>query len=265
MRALARVVAEADGDGVSRLTGLRSEAPLVLRETADALYLVSGAGGPLAGDDLVLEVDVGPGATLTVRTAAASVALGGGAPSRVRVEARVGAGGTLRWLPEPVVAARGCDHRMEATVDVAAGGRMTWREEIVLGRHGEPPGSVASRLAVDAGGTPLLRHELAVGPSAPHAGGPAIVGAARAVGTLLVVDPLFGVGHPSLPGPGAGSAVLALNGPGLQVVALDADALALRRQLDAAADAAADALAVGLAPAHVTPRPSHRRIVPADA
>jgi urease accessory protein len=232
VKAVARVVAEADTGGRTRLTRLRSEAPLVLRETADALYLVGGAGGPLAGDDLELEVEVGPRATLTVRTAAASVALGGGMPSHLQIRVRVAAGGELRWLPEPVVAAQGCDHRMDATVDVAADGRVTWREEILLGRHGEPSGSVTTRLTADAGGAPLVRHELALGPGAPYSGGPAVVGSARAVGTLLIVDPGSGAGQPRVRTLGPNAVAMALDGPGIQVVVLDADAMVLRRNLD---------------------------------
>jgi urease accessory protein len=234
MRALARVVARADGRGGTRLVTLRSEAPLVLRATQDAVYLVGGAGGPLAGDDLTLEVDVGPGAHLTLRSAAASIALPGRdhTPSRISVRATVGAGGELRWLHEPVVAARGCDHRMEAAVDVAAGGRLLWREELVLGRHGESPGSVSSRLHVDVGGLPLLRHELALGPLHPHSLGPAVVGDARAVGSVLLVEPCRGAHAAAVLGPRA--AVLALDGPGVQVVALADDVVALRQVMDQA-------------------------------
>lgn len=233
MRAVARVVAEADGRGGTRLATLRSEAPLVLRATPGAVYLVGGAAGPLAGDDLAIEIAVGPAARLTVRSAAASVALPGHppGPSRLTVRATVASGGELRWLPEPVVAARGCDHRMGAMVDVAAGGRLEWREELVLGRHGEAPGSVASRLRVDLDGHPLLRHELALGPRHPHSLGPAVVGPARAIGSVLLIDPDWCDGPPPASVLGPSAAVLALDGPAVQVVALADDALALRRVL----------------------------------
>ena len=67
MRAVARVVAEPDGRGGTRLARLRSQAPLILRGTPESVYLVGGAGGPLGGDDLTIEIDVRPGAELTVR------------------------------------------------------------------------------------------------------------------------------------------------------------------------------------------------------
>ncbi|MGH9281089.1 MAG: hypothetical protein ACRD12_23765 [Acidimicrobiales bacterium] len=70
MIANAAVVAEAG----PRYTRLRSQAPLVLRPTPDGVYLVGGAAGPLGGDTVTIEVDVRPGARLTMWSAAASVA-----------------------------------------------------------------------------------------------------------------------------------------------------------------------------------------------
>jgi urease accessory protein len=184
-------VADLGASGGTRLAVLRSQAPLVLRPAGGAVWLVGAAAGPLGGDDLSLEIEVGPGAELTVRTAAASVALpgGDGRTSRFEVRAEVAEGGVLRWLPEPGVAAAGCRHEASARVRVADGGRLEWREEVVLGRWGEEPGAWRSRLVVDAGGRPLLRQELRLGPGPPGWDGPAVVGPARVVGSLLVVDP----------------------------------------------------------------------------
>jgi urease accessory protein len=222
------VVAEADGSGATRLTCLRSEVPIVLRETPDALYLVGGAGGPLGGDDLALEVDVGPGARLTVRTAAASVALPGPGPgpSRLRVSVTVADGGVLHWLPEPVVVAKGCDHRMETTLALQNGAELVWREELILGRHGEEAGSVLTRTTVDVGRAPLLRHELALGPRHPGWAAPSVTAGARAVGSVLAYP---GPACPAVLGPTG--ALLPLAGGGAQVVALADDASALRAAL----------------------------------
>ena len=231
MRARARVVAEDDGHRGTRLTELRSEAPLVLRATPEALYLVGGAGGPLGGDDLNLEIEVGPGARLTIRTAAASVALPGPGPSRLRIRATVGAGGALCWLPEPLVAARGCDHHVEADVVLEDGATLVWRDEVVLGRHGEESGSVVTRSTVDHAGVALLRHELALGPCHPTSRSPAVTAGARACGSVLLVGPEW-ARTPTVLGPRA--AAMPLAGPGVQVVVLADDALQLRHQLVAA-------------------------------
>jgi len=235
-----RVMVEADGGGRSRLACLRSEGPIVLRPTpGSVVHMVGGAGGPLGGDLLTIEIVVGPGAELTLRTVAAAVALPGPSPSVIEIDARVGEGGVLRWLPEPTVAAFGCDHRTRARVLVATGARLVWREELVGGRHGEIGGSVSSRMSVDLDGRPLVRHQVELGPGHPAWAGPAVGAGARCVGSLLVVDPRWadGCGPPPVRLEEGGldhtAAALPLAGPAAQVLVLTADARTLRRLLDA--------------------------------
>lgn len=234
MIASAAVTAVDDGRGGTRLAEMRSAAPLALRPTPRGLYLVGGAAGPIGGDHLRLRVEVGPGASLTVRTAAASVALPGrcGRTSDLEVHATVADGGSLRWLPEPAVAAARCRHRLLSQISLARGARLVWRDELVLGRHGEDPGDYVSRISVDVGDRAVLRQELAVGGSHPGWRGPAVTGGCRAVGSIVVVDPRL----EPLPSPPTlateRAAVLALPGPAVQVVALAGDAVSLRRLLD---------------------------------
>ena len=66
---------------------LRSDGPLALRETPRGVYLVGTAAGPLGGDDLALDIDVGPGACLVIRSAAAMLLLPGpeGGESALRI------------------------------------------------------------------------------------------------------------------------------------------------------------------------------------
>ncbi|MBX7266793.1 urease accessory protein UreD [Micromonospora sp. Llam7] len=196
MRASARLVALADRHGRTTLPELRGESPLLLRQVPAAgggvtVYVVGGAAGPLAGDDLRLDVEVGPGAVVRVQTVAASIALPGrpGAVSRMLVRATVAAGGALRWMPEQLVAATGCAHVADSRVDVAEGGTLHWRDELICGRHGEQPGNVEVNTWVDLAGRPLLRQSLAVGPDAPGWAGPAVLDGAPATGSLLVIDP----------------------------------------------------------------------------
>jgi urease accessory protein len=163
MRAVARIAAAR-----GRITTLYGEPPLLPRVTGPGeVHFVGGAAGPLGGDDLCVEIDVGPGADLCVRTVAASLALPGKGFSRTRISARIAAGGRLAWLPEPLIAASGCAHEAVSTVELAAGAALVWREELVCGRHGEEPGDARLRLAVRLDGRPLHRHEIAVGPGAP--------------------------------------------------------------------------------------------------
>jgi urease accessory protein len=211
----AAVVAEVAGDR-TRCTTLRSAPPISLRETPDGLYLVASGAGPVGGDDMHLDVDVQSGASLVVRSAAASMVLPGpsGKPSSLRVRARVR--GSLRWEPEPTILVAGCDHRATATIDLAADATLAWREVVVLGRHDEPSGSLLQRLHVDRAGAPLLRTELPVGPRWPGAEGPAGTGGALVVSSLLVV----GLDEPSVPD-GADGAVLRLADDAWLVTAID--------------------------------------------
>lgn len=230
MKAAARVVATADSAGGTRLTVLKSQSPLLLRRTgAGEVHLVGGAAGPLGGDHLRVEIEVEAGAALVVRTVAASLALPShhGDWSHTEVAATVAAGATLHWLPEPLIAAHGCRHQATAEIDVAEGGHLLWRDELVCGRHGEAGGDAITRLVVDYSGTPLLAHELAVGPSAPGWNGPAILGGtARATGSLLFAGP----GHEPKADitPEGQHAVLSLAGQGTLVTTVAADARALR-------------------------------------
>ncbi|XVU23254.1 urease accessory protein UreD [Actinoplanes sp. CA-054009] len=189
MKAFARVVAVSDGRGGTRLTELRGESPLLLRRTGPSrVHLVGGAAGPLRGDQLRLEIVVGPGATLEILSVAAQLALPGRShlpASRYEIHASVAEDGELRWLPEPLIAAAGCDHVTVTRVDVAGGGRLLWRDDLVCGRHGEDPGDVRTETTIRYAGRTLYRHDLSVGPSAPGWSGAAVLGGGRAVGTVV--------------------------------------------------------------------------------
>jgi urease accessory protein len=238
VKASARIVAAADGRGGTRLAVLHGEAPLLLRRTGPratgpgtTVHLVGGAAGPLRGDDLRLDIEVGPGAELTVRSVAAQLALPGrdGLPASVlRIHATAGPGATLRWLPEPMIASAGCDHRTITRVEVAEGGRLLWRDDLVGGRHGEPAGSVQINTTIRYAGRTVYRHDLAIGPGAPGWSAAAVLGDARAIGTLVAAPDL----PVPLPAPTDRFAAMPLAGPGVVVTALGADIRAVRAALD---------------------------------
>ncbi|OZV81566.1 urease accessory protein UreD [Micromonospora echinospora] len=236
MFAAARVRASPDRHGGTVLADLHGEPPLVLRQVPDdhgaaVVYLVAGAAGPLGGDDLRLDIEVEAGAALRVRTLAASVALPGrsGAPSRTRVRALVHPGGSLDWLPEQLVAAAGCAHISHAEINLAAGATLTWREELVCGRHAEPSGDATVSMSVDHDGRALLRQSLAVGPAADGWAGPAVLGGARATGSLLQVGPAAAALPPVVRG--TASRVPLAGGPAVLFTATADDAHTLREHL----------------------------------
>jgi urease accessory protein len=270
VRASAALVAERGADGTTRLPVQRSQAPLILRRTPEAVYLVGGAAGPLGGDILELRIEVRAGAALRLRTAAAAVALPGrhGQESVLSVTISVAAGGRLEYLPEPTVAADGARHRTDIRVDLAAGAALVLRDEVILGRHGERGGACRTRLRADLAGVPLLRHELDVSGVDEVSLGPAVLAGQRTAGSLLCVDPDWAdpdwvesdwpepggakpdraepdgaepdgagpdwVARPARENPsgyGPGVAVMPLAGPAVLITALAGDALTLRRRL----------------------------------
>ncbi|MFY1632568.1 urease accessory protein UreD [Solwaraspora sp. WMMB335] len=249
MRARARVVAEVGADGRTRLACLRGEPPLVPRRTGPRpvgdrdgevqVHLVGAAAGPLGGDDLRLDVEVGPGARLCLRTVAASLALPGadGARSTLEMVVRVAAGGELRWLPEPLIAAAGCHHLSRSVVELADGAALVWREELVCGRAGEPCGDARIDTTVRYAGRTVLRTDLAVGPHADGWAGPAVLGGAKATGSVLVVRPAWAAGDAPAAAPlGPGAALLPLAaGPAVLVTATGETARGVRAALDRAA------------------------------
>ncbi|MEV2239275.1 urease accessory protein UreD [Micromonospora sp. NPDC049891] len=246
MRATARLVARADRHGHTVLAELRGESPLLLRQVPApgggvTVYVVGGAAGPLAGDDLRLDVEVGSGAVVRVHTVAASIALPGrpGAVSRMLVRATVADRATLHWLPEQLVAAAGCAHVADARVDVAAGGTLHWRDELICGRHGEHPGNVEINTWVDLDGRPLLRQSLVVGPNAAGWAGPAVLAGAPATGSLLIVDPARPEEPPAVSGTRARLPLA--GGPATLWSAIAPDAHTLREYLEP--DTALDTIA----------------------
>jgi urease accessory protein len=221
MKAAARIVAECEG-GRTVLRVLKGEPPLLPRRTGPArVHLVGGAAGPLGGDELSLEIEVGPGAELWIGTVAAAIALPGrsGAESVLAVHATVGAGGTLVFLPEPIVAAARCRHRNVSTVELAAGARLVWREEAVLGRFGEEAGELRLSTAARREGRPWYRSDVTTGR------GPALLGDARVLASLLTTAEVTAPAGPD-------AAVMALANGGTLVTALGDDLARTRAVTD---------------------------------
>lgn len=257
MRAAAALAVErgADGPGPPRtlIRRMRSDPPIVLRPTHEPrgevtppgwlllrrstahVAVVAGAAGPVGGDHLQLDVDVGSGASLVLRAVAATIALPGprGDRSRTDVTIRVASHGTLAWLPGTLIAARGCRHETSTTVILEPGARFVLREELILGRHGEQPGSLRQRLRVVVGDRALHDQEVHIGPDSPGWAGPAVTGGRRALGSLLVVG--HGDHGPTPPverAAGDGWARMPLDDAAVLVTAAAHDSSALRGRLD---------------------------------
>jgi urease accessory protein len=189
------------------------------------LLLVGSSAGLLEGDTVTVDLVLGPGAHLTVRSTAATLAhpCRGGGVTRFDVRASLGEGATLAWLPEPLVACAGCHHVGRSSLSLAAGAVAVWSEACTLGRSGEEPGQLEIRLDAEHDGRPLLRDGLRVGPATVGWRGPAGLGGARHVGSVHLLGR-----RPSHPVPDA----LGLAGPGATVRAVAADGASLEARLD---------------------------------
>lgn len=211
-------------------------APIAWRPAGGSVYVVGTAASPVGDDDVSIRVEVRPGACLSVRSVAASVAWSG-RQSQYRIDVVVGDGARLDWSLEPTIATAGCDHRQEVRIRLLGSGQVAWREEILLGRTGEDPGRLQTRLDVTCGRRPVLRHSLTIdrrsGPVDPSAS-PAVLGTARAVGLFLVAgtpDPSAGAVEPRPEAAGTGWSYSRLDGPGALLQALGPDIETLRRRM----------------------------------
>lgn len=241
VRAHARITAARDGRGGTALPLLSGEGPFAPRRTRSAdpararVTLVGAMSAPLGGDRLTLDTRVEAGAALRLDASAAMIALPGRVPGHAEYDVRltVGADAYAHWLPEPLISAHGSDLRQTLTVDLAPTARLVLRDEQILGRTGEEPGRLGTRLTVRRAGRPLLDQRLDYGPGVPGWESGAVLGAGhRAVGQLLVVDPAFAQRPPEPRVVGETAVVTPLAGPALLVTAVAPDGLQLRRLLD---------------------------------
>jgi urease accessory protein len=197
VKAHARLTACFDGSRTV-LRELRSMAPLTLfprrRSGPEAVvHLVNSATSPLGGDDLLLSIHVGPGATLRLSGVAATLALPGlhGEGSLSTVDVVVEEGGSLEYLPEPTVITARARHTAVFRAALAPGAYLHTREVLVLGRAGERPGMLSSTQHVTRGPVPVLRQTVSVGSALD--GSLAVLAGRRVLATDLVV------GGPELP------------------------------------------------------------------
>ena len=166
MKTFVEVVARPGPGGRTALPVVRASGQLAVRRTGPtSVHLVATAFGPLGGDDAEVSLVVEEGASLTVRSVAAAIALpsrGEVLPSAQRITASVG--GTLDLGLEPTVAAACAHHLAELTVELGAAGALTATEQVLLGRTGEEPGRWTGTVRVARDGRPLLHTTVGLGP-----------------------------------------------------------------------------------------------------
>lgn len=192
MKASARLVVALDSHGNSVVRVLRSMTPLTLvphrRVGPVALvHLVSSVTAPLGGDSLSLTVEVGPGASLELRGVAATLVLPGSSGEASSSLVRFSLEGSVSYLPEPTVVTRRANHTAVVEAELDGHAVLRSREVLVLGRAGEPAGTLSSSVRATRCGTPLLHQQLVVGDPLADLS-PAGLAGKRVIGTELVFD-----------------------------------------------------------------------------
>jgi urease accessory protein len=157
---------------------------LISRDSSSARVAVAAAGMVLLGGDQVhVEIDVGPGCTLEIEDVGGTVAYRG-ARSSWLLEARVGAGGSLLWHGLPFVVTEGAHVERRSSVVLDSDARSVIRETLVLGRHGERGGRLVSGLVVVDEGGPILIEHLEADGAAPE---PGVLGGNRVIDAVIAV------------------------------------------------------------------------------
>ncbi|MEE6282225.1 urease accessory protein UreD [Georgenia sunbinii] len=190
--AATRVRAELVG-GRTRFTELRAGTflrprPLSVDGPVARLALVGSYATLLAGDDLRIEVDVGPGVWLELVEPSGTVAYDAqGGEAHWSAQLRVAQGGRLVWRGAPFVVTAGANLRRDTRVSVEAGARVLLSETLVLGRTYEDGGGpLRSTMRVDHAGRPLLVEDLDLR-EAGHRERPGIMADNRAMTSVLLL------------------------------------------------------------------------------
>lgn len=176
-----------------------SSAPIglrVLRPDGDRarVAIVHTSAMLVAGDDLHLDVRVGPGASCELSEISACVAHP--TDSRARIEqhlaAHVGDAGTLLLCERELVLAAASRLNRSTRIELTGTARVAHRETLVLGRYDEAPGAAVVRTRVERDGLPVFDDTLDTRDAATLRS-PAVLGASRAVGTFG----LWGISAPT--------------------------------------------------------------------
>jgi urease accessory protein len=156
---------------------------LIDREAATARVALAAAHMLLLdGDDVLIEIEVGDGCTLEIEDIGGTVAYPGA--SSFEVAATIGVGARLLWRGLPFVVTTGATARRRTSFTLAAGASLLVRETLVLGRHGEVGGAIASGITVTRDGDPALIERLEADGAVPGAG---VLGPHRVLDSVIAI------------------------------------------------------------------------------
>ncbi|HMI91214.1 MAG TPA: urease accessory protein UreD [Polyangiales bacterium] len=125
------------------------------------VYLLHPPGGLVGGDDLSIDVQLGPGARALLTTPAATkLYRSQGATAAQRVQLRAAQGARIEWLPQETIAYDGARAALATRVELAQDAELIAWEVTCLGRPACQErfahGALDQRLEVSRAGTPLM-------------------------------------------------------------------------------------------------------------
>ncbi len=212
VRTSVRLRAGVDGRVAVELEDGHLSARVLERDrTTVRLALVSTVALLLGGDDVVVDVDVGPGVHAEIVEIAGVVAYDmRGSRASWTVRASVGAGATLLWEGLPLVVSAGADVVRALSLELHADALCLLRETVVLGRTGEVGGDLLQTTDVRRpDGHPVLREDLDL--TRAHRDTPVVLGGARCLDTVTLLGARLALDGPE---------VLQLHEPGTVVRSL---------------------------------------------
>ena len=141
----------------------------------------------LGGDQVELEVRLGPGVSLELFDVAGTVAYHGrGRPAAWRTTITLAERARLRYDGAPFVVSEGADVERTLDLGLAPTANVWLRETVVLGRSGEIGGRLRSRVAVAVGGRQVFLEDQVLDPFGIRRS-PGMLGSHRVIDTLIAV------------------------------------------------------------------------------
>jgi urease accessory protein len=109
--------------------------PLALPDPAAVVSILNPTGGLVGGDQLRVDVEVGPEAHACLTTPSATkVYRTAGAPARQEVTLHLGAGAVVEYVPDHTIPHAGSDFRQALRAEVGAGARLIVVDAFAAGR-----------------------------------------------------------------------------------------------------------------------------------
>lgn len=154
----------------------------------------------LGGDEVELDVEVGPGARLDLYDVAGTVAYHGrGTPAGWRLTITIADGGALRYRGEPFIVSDGADVRRTTHLQLAPTAGLWLRETLVLGRTGQRGGRLRSRTRLRVADADVWSEDQDLDPDGDRRS-PGLLGDRRVIDSVLRVGSQVSVGdRPAAP------------------------------------------------------------------